>query len=99
MALLDDRESRLFVDGKLVAGSGGTFPNVNPATEEVLGVAADADSADMGPAIGAARKAFDETDWSTTSNFVHGASGSCSRRCAITSRNCATSPFRRLARQ
>ncbi len=65
MALLDDRESRLFIDGKLVAGSGGTFPNVNPATEEVLGVAADADSADMGAAIGAARKAFDETDWST----------------------------------
>jgi len=65
MALLADRESRLFIDGKLVAGSGGTFPNANPATEEVLGVAADADAADMGSAIGAARKAFDETDWST----------------------------------
>jgi aldehyde dehydrogenase (NAD+) len=65
MALLDDRESRLLIDGKLVAGSGGTFPNANPATEEVLGVAADADAADMGTAIGAARKAFDETDWST----------------------------------
>ena len=65
MALLDDRESRLFIDGKLVAGSGGTFPNVNPATEEVLGVAADADAADMGAAIGAAREAFDGTDWSS----------------------------------
>jgi aldehyde dehydrogenase (NAD+) len=65
MALLDDRESRLFIDGNLVAGSGGTFPNANPATEEVLGVAADADAADMGSAIGAARRAFDETDWST----------------------------------
>jgi aldehyde dehydrogenase (NAD+) len=65
MALLDDRKSRLFIDGKLVAGSGGTFPNVNPATEEVLGVAADGDAADMGAAIGAARKAFDETEWST----------------------------------
>ena len=65
MALLSDRESRLLIDGKLVAGSGGTFPNANPATEEVLGVAADADAADMGRAIGAARKAFDETDWST----------------------------------
>ena len=65
MALLGDRESRLLIDGELVAGSGGTFPNANPATEEVLGVAADADAADMGGAIGAARKAFDETEWST----------------------------------
>ena len=47
MALLGDRESRLFIDGKLVAGSGGTFPTVNPATEETLGVAADATVDDM----------------------------------------------------
>ncbi|MGB8404762.1 MAG: aldehyde dehydrogenase [Mycobacterium sp.] len=65
MALLADRESRLLIDGKLVAGSAGTFPTINPATEEVLGVAADASVADMGAAIGAARRAFDETDWST----------------------------------
>lgn len=67
MTLLSDRESRLLIDGKLVAGAGagGTFPNANPATEEVLGVAADADAADMGAAIGAARDAFDHTDWST----------------------------------
>lgn len=65
MALLADRESRLLVDGKLVAGSGGTFPTINPATEEVLGVAADASLEDMGAAIGAARRAFDGTDWST----------------------------------
>ncbi len=65
MALLGDRESRLFIDGKLVAGAGGTFPTVNPATEEVLGVAADATVGDMGDAIGAARRAFDDTDWST----------------------------------
>ena len=42
MAILADRESRLLIDGKLVAGSSGTFPTVNPATEETLGVAADA---------------------------------------------------------
>jgi aldehyde dehydrogenase (NAD+) len=65
MALLGDRESRLLIDGALVTGRGGTFSTVNPATEEVLGVAADADTADMGAAIGAARRAFDETDWST----------------------------------
>lgn len=65
MSIRADRESRLLIDGKLVPGTGGTFPTVNPATEEVLGVAADADSGDMGRAIGAARVAFDETDWST----------------------------------
>lgn len=65
MTLLSDRESRLLIDGKLVTGGGGTFQTVNPATEEVLGVAADADPTDMNSAIGAARKTFDETDWST----------------------------------
>jgi aldehyde dehydrogenase (NAD+) len=65
MALLGDRESRLLIDGKLVVGSGGTFPTLNPATEEVLGVSADANADDMEAAIGAARRAFDETDWAT----------------------------------
>ncbi|MCJ1883213.1 aldehyde dehydrogenase family protein, partial [Pseudomonas nitroreducens] len=52
------------IDGKLSDGRAGTFPTVNPATEEVLGVAADADAEDMGRAIEAARRAFDSTDWS-----------------------------------
>jgi aldehyde dehydrogenase (NAD+) len=65
MAILADRESQLLIDGKLVAGSAGTFPTVNPATEEVLGLAADASIDDMGRAIDAARRAFDDTDWST----------------------------------
>ena len=65
MGILADRESRLLIDGELVAGSAGTFQTVNPATEEVLGVAADASADDMGRAIEAARRAFDETDWST----------------------------------
>ncbi len=65
MAILADRESKLLIDGKLVTGSSGTFPTVNPATEETLGVAADASADDMGAAIAAARRAFDETDWST----------------------------------
>ena len=69
MGLLNDRESQLFIDGKLVAGSGGTFPTVNPATEEVLGVAADATVDDMGQAIEAARRAFDTTDWSTNTEL------------------------------
>lgn len=64
MALLAGGVSELFIDGKMSAGSAGTFPTVNPATEEVLGVAANADAADMDRAIDAARRAFDETDWS-----------------------------------
>ncbi|OBF13411.1 aldehyde dehydrogenase [Mycobacterium sp. ACS4331] len=64
MALLADKRSHLLIDGKLVAGANGEFDTVNPATEEVLGSAADADAADMGAAIEAARRAFDDTDWS-----------------------------------
>lgn len=64
MALLADGVSELFIDGKMSAGSAGTFPTLNPATEEVLGVAADGDADDMSRAIDAARRAFDETDWS-----------------------------------
>ncbi|GFG66214.1 aldehyde dehydrogenase [Mycobacterium kubicae] len=64
MALLADGASALFIDGKLTEGNAGTFPTVNPATEEVLGVAADADAEDMNRAIDAARRAFDDTDWS-----------------------------------
>src|ERR1700738_5151864 len=69
MTLLNDRQSQLLIDGKLVAGSAGTFPTINPATEEVLGVAADASTDDMGRAIDAARRAFDDTDWSTNTEL------------------------------
>ena len=58
-------EERLLIDGELVPASGGrTYENVNPATEEVIGVAADASPEDIDRAIAAARRAFDETDWS-----------------------------------
>jgi aldehyde dehydrogenase (NAD+) len=60
----------LLIDGRLVpAADGGTFDNVNPATEEVIGVTADGTAADMDLAIGAARRAFDETGWSTDLGF------------------------------
>src|SRR3989440_754871 len=58
-------EPKMMIDGKLVDGEAGTFTNINPATEEVLGEVADASKADMHRAIDAARRAFDETDWST----------------------------------
>jgi aldehyde dehydrogenase (NAD+) len=56
----------LLIDGKLTAASrGAVFETVDPATEEVLGVAADGTTDDMDAAIAAARSAFDETGWST----------------------------------
>lgn len=56
----------LLIDGRLVGASGGaTFETANPATEETLGPAADATAADMDAAVTAARRAFDETGWST----------------------------------
>jgi acyl-CoA reductase-like NAD-dependent aldehyde dehydrogenase len=59
-------ESRILIDGKLVVdGEAGTFTNINPANEDVLGEVADASTADMNRAIDAARRAFDDTDWST----------------------------------
>jgi len=59
-------EVRMLIDGELVeAASGQRFDNVNPATEEVLGPVADAVAVDMQRAIAAARRAFDESDWST----------------------------------
>ncbi|MGC7366576.1 aldehyde dehydrogenase [Mycobacteroides abscessus subsp. abscessus] len=64
MTVLSDGDSELFIDGKLLPGGAGRFPTVNPATEEMLGTAADADSDDMSDAIEAARRAFDDSDWS-----------------------------------
>ena len=52
----------MLVDGELrPARSGRTFETVNPATEEVLGVVADAGPEDLDDAIDAARRAFDST--------------------------------------
>ncbi len=63
-------ESRLLIDGKLVeASNGATFENINPATEEVIGVTADATVEDAGAAALAARRAFDETPWATDPGF------------------------------
>lgn len=69
MPLRPETASRLLIDGTLTAGSGGTFDVVNPATEEVIGQAAQATAADMDAAIGAARRAFDTTDWSRDHAF------------------------------
>jgi aldehyde dehydrogenase (NAD+) len=60
----------MLVDGSLVpSSSGAVYETVNPATEEVLGVCADAAPADLDAALTAARRAFDETSWSTDVAF------------------------------
>ncbi len=59
-------EQRLLIDGELRAAShGATFDVENPATEAVVARAADAGPEDVEAAIAAARRAFDETRWST----------------------------------
>jgi aldehyde dehydrogenase (NAD+) len=57
-----DEPSPLLISGRLERGP-RTFETLNPATEEVIGLAADASPAGMDLAIGAARAAFDSTSW------------------------------------
>ena len=61
-------DRRLLIDGKLLETS-RTFPSLNPATGEVLGHAPDATVGDAEAAVAAARRAFDETDWSTNTEL------------------------------
>ncbi|WP_390893386.1 aldehyde dehydrogenase family protein [Mycobacterium deserti] len=56
----------MLIDGELVpAASGATFDNVSPATGVRLGSTAAAGLDDMDRAIAAARRAFEESDWTT----------------------------------
>ena len=56
---------RLHIGGELVAPAGtGTIDVINPFTEEVAGRVPDATTDDVDRAVGAARTAFDTTDWS-----------------------------------
>ncbi len=58
------------IDGKLVkASDGSTYPILNPATGQEIGQAPDGTAADVEQAIAAARRAFDETDWSTNTGL------------------------------
>jgi len=67
---LSNPAPQLLIDGKLTAASNGaTYPILNPATEEEIGRAPDATADDVDAAIAAARRAFDETDWSTNHQF------------------------------
>lgn len=65
-------EHRLLVDGELVEStSGGTYENIDPSDGSVLGLAIDARPEDVARAVGAARRAFDTTEWSADHPFRH----------------------------
>jgi betaine-aldehyde dehydrogenase len=56
-----------YVDGRFVAAaSGATFPVHDPSTEEVIARVPDGGEADVERAVAAARRAFDEGPWRTT---------------------------------
>src|SRR5438093_10229440 len=57
-------ESRMLINGQL-EDAASSYDNVNPATEEIIGQVSDASAEDVRRAIEAARRAFDETSWST----------------------------------
>ena len=58
---------KLFIGGEWVAPlSGGSIELVNPNSEEVVAIVAEAGDADMDRAVAAARAAFDNGPWSTT---------------------------------
>jgi aldehyde dehydrogenase (NAD+) len=61
---------RMLIDGQLYGLEGrGSFHNLNPATEEVIGQIPEAGAADFERAIGAARRAFDTSNWSIDAAF------------------------------
>jgi aldehyde dehydrogenase (NAD+) len=63
-------DERMLIDGELqYTGSGAKFDVIHPASELVAGQATDGTVADMERAVGAARRAFDETDWSRDLDF------------------------------
>ena len=64
-------EARLYIGGQLRGSSTEkTIENIDPATEEVFDVCADASAEDMDQAISASSSsAFDTSDWSTDHAF------------------------------
>jgi aldehyde dehydrogenase (NAD+) len=63
-------DERMLIDGELrFTDSGAKFDVIHPASEKVAGQATDGTVADMQRAVGAARRAFDETDWSRDLDF------------------------------
>ena len=63
-------DAKLYIGGELRGAEGGrTYDVIGPWTGEPVGKAADASAADVEAAIVAARRAFDETDWSSNAEL------------------------------
>ncbi|WP_436405341.1 aldehyde dehydrogenase family protein, partial [Mycobacterium asiaticum] len=54
---------QLYIDGRWVEPENGRYEDISPATEHVIATAPDASINQVGAAIGAARRAFDEGPW------------------------------------
>ena len=64
-ALVDTYQ--LYIDGRWVEPEDGRYDDVSPATESVIASAPDASVGQVGEAIAAARRAFDDGPWATMS--------------------------------
>jgi aldehyde dehydrogenase (NAD+) len=64
-ALVDTYQ--LYIDGRWVEPEDGRYDDVSPATETVIASAPDASVGQVGEAIAAARRAFDDGPWATMS--------------------------------
>ena len=64
-ALVDTYQ--LYIDGRWVEPEDGHYDDVSPATESVIASAPDASVGQVGAAIAAARRAFDDGPWATMS--------------------------------
>lgn len=56
---------QLYIDGRWVEPEEGRYDDISPATEQVIATAPDASVGQVGEAIGAARRAFDDGPWGT----------------------------------
>ena len=63
-------DTRMLIDGELF-DAGAMFDVINPATEQVAGVASDGTVVDLDRAIAAARRAFEATEWRHDVEFRH----------------------------
>jgi aldehyde dehydrogenase (NAD+) len=54
---------QLYIDGRWVEPEDGRYDDISPATEETIATAPDASVAQVGEAIAAARRAFDDGPW------------------------------------
>ena len=59
---------QLYIDGKWVEPEDGRYDDVSPVTEQTFATAPNASVAQVGDAIGAARRAFDSGPWGQMSN-------------------------------